>query len=177
MATHRRSALGLLIASGRWGLVALAPALFSAGGACSPGSDSQDISVIPTQEDEPTPEGETPGGAPPVMSRAPTEDDLVLVEAPPPPFCGDGALNDDEQCDDGATESGDGCSSNCLVVEQGYACPTPGSRCEQAAICGDALLLLDEACDDGNVESGDGCTPNCQREADFACPVPDRKST
>lgn len=173
MARHRRSALGLRIASGRWGLVALAPALFSAGAACSPGSDSQnDISVIPTQGGEPAPEGEKPAGAPPVMSRTPTDDDLVLVEAPPPPFCGDGALNDDEQCDDAGTESGDGCSSNCLVVEQGYACPTPGTRCEQAAICGDALVLLDEACDDGNIDSSDGCTPTCQLEADFACPVP-----
>lgn len=178
MARHRRSALGLRIASGRRGLFALAPAwlsagVFSAAAACSPGSDNQnDISVIPPRGGDPAPEGDKPDGAPPVMSRAPTEDDLVLVEAPPPPFCGDGALNDDEQCDDGGTEGGDGCSSNCLVVEQGYACTTPGSRCEQAAICGDALLLLDEACDDGNAVSGDGCTQNCQLEADFACPVP-----
>jgi fibro-slime domain-containing protein len=177
MAKHRRSVLGPFIASGRWGLLALAPAMGSAGAvlsaaiACSPGSDgTNDISVIAAEE--PAPESESPESAPPMTPRAPTPADLVLVEAPPPPFCGDGALNDDEQCDDGGTEPGDGCSSNCLVVEQGYACPTPGSRCEQAAICGDALLLLDETCDDGNLVSGDGCTQTCQLEADFGCPVP-----
>ncbi|HTV23042.1 MAG TPA: DUF4215 domain-containing protein [Polyangiaceae bacterium] len=173
MATHRRGASGLLLASGRWGLLtALAPALFLGAAACTAGSDDQNgFSVIQPDETEPS-DDDTGDDVPPVNTRTPTDDDLVLVEAPPPPFCGDGALNDDEQCDDGGTESGDGCSSNCLVVEQGYACPTPGSRCELAAICGDGLLLLDEACDDGNAASGDGCTQNCQLEADFACPVP-----
>ena len=172
MATHRRSALGLRIASGRWGLVALGPAFLFAWSGCSAGSDSQnEVSVVPLPGEE-VPDSQTPGGAPPVMSLPPTNDDLALVEAAPPPFCGDGALNDDEQCDDGGNDSGDGCSSNCLVVEQGYACATPGSRCELAAICGDALLLLDETCDDGNTASGDGCTATCQVEADYACPVP-----
>jgi len=35
--------------------------------------------------------------------------------------CGDGNLTDGEQCDDGDTENGDGCSSLC-VVESGYLC-------------------------------------------------------
>jgi fibro-slime domain-containing protein len=139
-------------------------------GACSPGSDGPGEVLVETAEAEPeAPSG--PGG-PPMMSIDPTEDDLALVEAPPPPSCGDGALNDDERCDDAGTEGGDGCSANCLVVEQGYLCATPGASCEQAAICGDGLILAGESCDDGNDDGGDGCAASCQVEADFACPVP-----
>jgi choice-of-anchor A domain-containing protein len=35
--------------------------------------------------------------------------------------CGDGNRTSDEQCDDGDTENGDGCSSSC-TVEHGYLC-------------------------------------------------------
>jgi fibro-slime domain-containing protein len=171
MAIHRRRCTARSHrGTGRWVLAALSPALALGVAACSPGSDAQtNISVIPPQPIEPA--GPATPELPP-MTSVPTDEDLVLVEAAPPPFCGDGALNDDEQCDDGGTEAGDGCSSNCLVVEQGYACDSPGSRCELAAICGDSLLILDEQCDDGNAVGGDGCTQNCRSEADFACPVP-----
>jgi fibro-slime domain-containing protein len=139
-------------------------------GSCSPGTDiDREVLIQPSEPESEQPTG--PGG-PPVMSGGPTEEDLMLVEAPPPPFCGDGALNDDEQCDDAGTEAGDGCSANCLVVEQGYLCPTPGASCEQAAICGDSLLRAGELCDDANTQGGDGCSASCQLEADFACPVP-----
>jgi fibro-slime domain-containing protein len=170
MATHRRRCRARAhIGSYRWVLLALSPVLALVPVACSPGSEAPTASIIQTERPEADPE--KPTGTPPVMI-APTEEDLALVEAPPPPFCGDGALNDDEQCDDGGTDPGDGCSSNCLVVEQGYSCPTPGSRCELVAVCGDSLLILDEGCDDGNAVSGDGCTQTCALEADYACPVP-----
>lgn len=41
---------------------------------------------------------------------------------PTPPLCGDGNVDEDEQCDDNNTVSGDGCSSTCQVE----ATPTPG---------------------------------------------------
>jgi fibro-slime domain-containing protein len=155
------------IGTRRWGL-----GVFWLGtlGACSPGSD--DPGEVLIERAEPEPEAPSGPDGPPMMSGGPTEDDLLLIEAPPPPACGDGALNDDERCDDAGTESGDGCSANCLVVEQGYLCGTPGAACEQAAICGDSLLLAGESCDDGNDVGGDGCATSCQLEADFACPVP-----
>ena len=137
--------------------------------ACSPGEKPQEITVAnPAKPGDETPE---PDRAPPALHEA-TPNDLMLVEAPPPPYCGDGALNDDEQCDDGNKVGGDGCSANCLVVEQGYACPTPGAECESAAICGDGALVGGETCDDGNTAAGDGCTETCQLELDFACPTP-----
>ncbi len=40
-------------------------------------------------------------------------------------FCGDGILNENEQCDDGNTNNDDGCSADC-EIEDGFQCPTPG---------------------------------------------------
>lgn len=58
------------------------------------------------------------------------------------PLCGDGFFTPDEQCDDGNTESGDGCSD----------------RCRQE-FCGDGVVQprLGEQCEDGNNVCGDGC--------------------
>ena len=42
--------------------------------------------------------------------------------------CGDGSVTTGEQCDDGNTESGDGCTSSC-VVEDNFVCPIPGEAC------------------------------------------------
>src|SRR6185437_7311515 len=38
--------------------------------------------------------------------------------------CGDGVIEGSEECDDGNTMSGDGCSAIC-TVEPWYTCPTP----------------------------------------------------
>lgn len=44
-----------------------------------------------------------------------TLDDVCIVgyQGPPAPICGDGVLDDDEECDDGNVDSGDGCSATC----------------------------------------------------------------
>lgn len=39
------------------------------------------------------------------------------------PSCGDGVLAQDESCDDGGTDSGDGCGGTC-EIEPGFECPT-----------------------------------------------------
>jgi fibro-slime domain-containing protein len=87
--------------------------------------------------------------------------------------CGDGALAGTEQCDDGDTNSGDGCSSTCQL-EQGWTCPQPGKPCKRIEYCGNRILELDigEQCDDGNMVSGDGCGTTCQVEPGFICPAP-----
>jgi fibro-slime domain-containing protein len=93
----------------------------------------------------------------------------------PPNTCGDGILTGTEQCDDGNTNSGDGCSSTCQV-EPGFNCPTPGAACKKIEVCGDGVVNIDltppEQCDDGNTVSGDGCTSLCQLEPNFVCPTP-----
>jgi len=92
----------------------------------------------------------------------------------PANVCGDGAVGGNEQCDDGNTVSGDGCSATC-TLEPGWTCPTPGQPCKKIEYCGDGIVELDigEQCDDGNTASGDGCSPLCQTEANWVCPVPD----
>jgi fibro-slime domain-containing protein len=87
-------------------------------------------------------------------------------------FCGDGIMNRaEEQCDDGANVSGDGCTETCLL-EAGWVCPTPGQPCQYTVFCGDGKIGVGETCDDGNLAAGDGCSATCQLEAGYACPVP-----
>jgi fibro-slime domain-containing protein len=95
-----------------------------------------------------------------------------LYEQPPAPGCGDAEKADDEACDDGNLANADGCSANCLVIENGYTCDSPGSACALVELCGDSRIVLGEACDDGNADGGDGCASSCQLEAGFACPTP-----
>ncbi|MFH1759087.1 MAG: DUF4215 domain-containing protein [Patescibacteria group bacterium] len=68
-------------------------------------------------------------------------------------ICGNSTPEPPEQCDDGNTVSGDGCSSTC-TNEGGGGC---GS-------CGDRALNLGEGCDDGNIVDGDGCSSICEDE-------------
>ena len=84
------------------------------------------------------------------------------------PFCGNGAVEDSEQCDDGNSRPGDGCSGVC-TIEPNYSCPTPGQACVSLVVCGDGKISGSEACDDSNAAGGDGCSPLCQVEAGYAC--------
>ena len=69
--------------------------------------------------------------------------------------CGDGIVNGNEQCDDGNTVSGDGCSSVCT---------------KELGKCGDGIVdVATETCDDGNTVSGDGCSSTCQTETSTKC--------
>ena len=67
------------------------------------------------------------------------------------PACGDGVLDTGEQCDDGNTNSGDGCSATCTIETA-------------PAVCGDGVPAGTEQCDDGNTTSGDGCSSTCKTE-------------
>lgn len=64
--------------------------------------------------------------------------------------CGNHIVEAGEQCDDGNTVSGDGCSSTC--------------QNETPAVCGNGMVEAGEQCDDGNTTSGDGCSSTCQME-------------
>ncbi|MBR4984699.1 MAG: DUF4215 domain-containing protein [Proteobacteria bacterium] len=104
-------------------------------------------------------------------------DSCSPVEAPD--TCGNGSLDVGEACDDGNLVSGDGCMENCLAVEKGWECKTPGEKCtqkgsqepEEVGECGDGKLNKGEACDDGNLLSGDGCRADCLIvEVGYICP-------
>lgn len=87
--------------------------------------------------------------------------------------CGDGSIQVSagytgfEQCDDGNTDAGDGCSELCLI-ETGYHCDSHGLNCVTGT-CGDGHLDIGEPCDDGNTLPNDGCSPLCHKEAIFEC--------
>ncbi|MBN2574648.1 MAG: DUF4215 domain-containing protein [Deltaproteobacteria bacterium] len=96
----------------------------------------------------------------------------AAVDRPTGPYCGDGMVLRNEQCDDGNTVNGDGCSRICQV-EANYTCPPQGGPCVNQAICGNGSLTSNEECDDGNTKSGDGCSSDCQAvEPGFVCRVP-----
>ncbi len=82
-----------------------------------------------------------------------TDTEFYVCEGPP--FCGSGARGAGEECDDGNTANGDGCSSTCTL--------------EAPAPCGDGRIWLGEECDDGDALGGDGCSSTCQIEPGFTC--------
>jgi uncharacterized protein (TIGR03382 family) len=62
-------------------------------------------------------------------------------------LCGNGVVDGNEECDDGAANSDtlpDACRTTCTL---------PG--------CGDSTLDTAESCDDGNTDDGDGCSGDC----------------
>ncbi len=103
--------------------------------------------------------------------------------------CGDGDLEDPEQCDDGNLQSGDGCSSACTIELCGNLSIDRNEQCDdgnlqnndgcnrycQIEFCGDRVIqeTQGEQCDDGNGISGDGCSGGCQMETSHeAAPPP-----
>ena len=88
------------------------------------------------------------------------------------PNCGNGVNDPGEECDDGNTTGGDGCSAACRV-EEGYMCP-PAGACTPI-VCGDGILTNEKQCDDGNTTSGDGCSSTCMIEPGWQCRVPGKK--
>ena len=81
------------------------------------------------------------------------------------PYCGDGTINQNEECDDGSynglgcnpgkNQSCFYCDENCTLVEVG-----PGS-------CGDGNIDAYEQCDAG-ADNGNACSPDCDRSC-FYC--------
>jgi cysteine-rich repeat protein len=104
-----------------------------------------------------------------------------ICEVEPAP-CGDSIrqLPIGEECDDGNTTGGDGCSATCQIedgcgdgnLDPGEECDddnrTDGDGCSSSCGlengCGDGNLDLGEECDDDNTTSGDGCSATCQKE-------------
>jgi len=107
--------------------------------------------------------------------------DQVMIERNAA-LCGDGLVEGDEECDDGNTIDGDGCSAACETeggpetdCGDGVDNDADGlvdcadSDCASdptcAPVCGNGLVEGGEECDDGNTIDGDGCTAACEDEA------------
>jgi cysteine-rich repeat protein len=86
-----------------------------------------------------------------------------------PPTCGNNVLEAGEQCDDGNTMSGDGCSATC-TVESGWSCSGQPSVC--APVCGDGITVGTEECDLGPANGAPDacCDVDCTlRSAAYTC--------
>ena len=94
----------------------------------------------------------------------------------PAPFCGDGVVDADEACDEGADNSDSGsCTAMCKLAVCGDALVGPGESCDDAnqvdddacgnncalASCGDGVVQVGETCDDANADDGDACLATC----------------
>lgn len=88
-------------------------------------------------------------GKSPEMS-TPLTPDMGDEEMPPPPGCGDGMRQGQEECDEGTANSNE---PNALCRRD---CTRPR--------CGDGITdpLLDEQCDDKNMNDEDGCLSSCK---------------
>jgi len=69
------------------------------------------------------------------------------------PVCGNGVVEDGEQCDDGNVVAGDGCDELCKIEPP--ATPTK-------PVCGNGVKEDGEQCDDGNTRNLDGCDAHCR---------------
>jgi cysteine-rich repeat protein len=92
------------------------------------------------------------------------------------PECGNGVVEDAEECDDGNAINDDGCSNECTlamcgdgIIQAGEGCDAgadngPGQPCNsmcQPNMCGDGEIGPGEACDDGNMVDDDECGNDC----------------
>lgn len=92
-----------------------------------------------------------------------------IKDAPATATCADGVRDEDEACDDGNKDSGDGCAANCRYVEEGFVCAEPGKPCSPFAQCGDGKVVFPEQCDDAGRVDGDGCSDICKVEVGYKC--------
>jgi len=150
-------AISIIVVSGPWLTGACSSASIIEQGPSGSGGNSGDGPIINLDATGPTVK---------LDARSPSR---TGSDAPPGPNCGNSELTSDEACDDGNTDSGDGCANNCLSVEPGYSCVTPGEPCRPVARCGDGLVVFPEQCDDGNLVNGDGCSGGCKVEIGWKC--------
>lgn len=82
-------------------------------------------------------------------------------------MCGNGIVENGEECDDGNLISTDGCTATCQI--QSTTMPQPPQP--TTPVCGNGTLEVGESCDDGNLRAGDGCSAQCIPEQEQSAPT------
>ncbi len=86
---------------------------------------------------------------------------------PGPGACGNGQLDEGEQCDPGGVDCPPVCdeNGNCVqpVCQSNCQC-RPQAEPPEGPRCGNGVLEPGEECDDGNTQEGDGCSADCTLE-------------
>jgi MYXO-CTERM domain-containing protein len=103
------------------------------------------------------------------------------------PFCGNGQIDQAEQCDNGPANSDTtpgACRTDCTTAHCGDGVVDPGEGCDDgpansdtvagachttcvAPVCGDGIVDPGEACDDG---AANGTTPSCDLHCNISAP-------
>ncbi|MGB1276765.1 MAG: fibrinogen-like YCDxxxxGGGW domain-containing protein, partial [Nannocystaceae bacterium] len=92
-----------------------------------------------------------------------------------PGVCGDGIVDDGEECDDGNDDNSDLCVAGCVAATCGDGYAGPGELCDdgnqedldscnnQCSVheCGDGIVVEGDDCDDGNDDNTDACLDTC----------------
>lgn len=92
-----------------------------------------------------------------------------------PPVCGNGIIENGEECDDANDDNLDVCTNACRqrvcgdgLVQLGELCDDGNDVNDDACTnlctlpsCGDGFLQPSEQCDDGNFDDADGCSNAC----------------
>lgn len=116
----------------------------------------------------------TSGGASPAQGTAGIAASASSV--PLSPNCGNGKLDEGEQCDDGNAIDRDLCPNTCKTPLCGNGVREGREECDDGnqnnldvcpndcalAVCGDGVREGPEQCDDGNVNNLDACLNSCQ---------------
>lgn len=82
----------------------------------------------------------------------------ICVEA-----CGDGIVTENEDCEDGNLNNGDGCDSLCHE-ERGWSCCSDEIPSICTEICGDGLVVGEEGCDSGVCAE---CDNDCSEAGEY----------
>ncbi len=107
-----------------------------------------------------------------------TDSDTTTPDPQPQGMCGDGQLDEGEECDEG-THNGPGgtCLDGCIINVCGDGDKGPDEICDDGELnsnngvckdnctfnyCGDGFVGPDEGCDDGNKDHYDACTNDCK---------------
>ena len=76
------------------------------------------------------------------------------------PVCGDGIRHGAEQCDDGNTDAGDGCSATCQLEGAGGQCQGAGDCTAEAPVCSGGVCVQcasDQDCSAGTICNASVC--------------------
>ncbi len=117
----------------------------SQGGSSSDGTSAGSTTAPGTDSDATTNPSTTSPTTDPTTTNS-TTTDPTGASTGPAPFCGDGAVDAGEECDDGNDVDTDFCLNTC-----------------KKAVCGDSVVqAVVEECDDGNMDNTDACVDGCK---------------